>query len=287
MSQNSDSLVSYEGAVEWMRAQPELQELVGLCYLDRDNAAAARRFAASEEFEQIARWAQLKGGPRKSVLDAGCGNGIASYAMAMLGHQVTALDPDASADVGLEAARRLAPLVQEAGGEMHFVLGGVETLEFPAQTFDVVYMRQAVHHFADLEGGLRECARVLKPGGIFLATREHVVSDNQQLQQFLAEHALHHKHGGENAYPLERYIEAMRGAKLREIEVFGPWDTVVNHFPESNARAREIMAHGLRRRFKLPIDLALAIPAFETKVRKTLSARSDNPGRLYSFVARA
>jgi ubiquinone/menaquinone biosynthesis C-methylase UbiE len=289
MSQSPESLMSYEAAVHWMRSQPEFKELVSLSYLDEDNKAAAVRFAACEEFAELARWAQLnKKGAPKSILDVGCGNGIASYAMGILGHKLTSLDPDLSADVGLEAAKRLVPIVEENGGSMECVQGFVEDLQFPTHTFDVVYTRQAVHHFSDLDGGLRECKRVLKKGGLFIATREHVVNDEGQLQQFLAEHTLHHKHGGENAYPLEVYVSALEKAGFEQIQVFGPWDSVVNHFPESNAKVRSIISNGIRKRFKLPIDLlALQIPGFEANMRRRLSAMNNHPGRLYSFVASA
>ena len=225
----------YEESVQWLRSQPEMEEMVRLCYLDKDNHAAARRFAASEEFADIARLLQLNN-RRCRVLDVGCGNGIASYAFASLGHQVDAIDPEPSDDVGYGAARRLAGMVR--AGTLSITDAFAEKLPFPDNTFDVVYTRQAVHHFGDLQQGLNESYRVLKPGGMLLATREHVVDNEQQLQQFLANHLLHQKHGGENAYPLQQYESAMQKAGFRSVQSFGPYDTVINHFPESNQELR-------------------------------------------------
>lgn len=279
--------MNYEESVRWLRAQPEHRQDVTDSYLDADNATAARRFADSEEFAQVAVWLDLHKG-RKRILDVGCGNGIASYAMAMLGHEVTALDPDSSDDVGLEAARRLASPVCENGGEIICALGSVESLPFEDATFDVVYTRQAVHHFAELEKGMRECQRVLKPNGIFLATREHVVSDEAQLEQFLKEHKLHHLHGGENAYQLDVYLSALKNAGFADVRAFGPYDSVVNHYPISNSQMREEIAQVYRGKFKIPLAAHLVkIPGVETKSRALLTRHTSHPGRLYSFLCRA
>lgn len=77
----------------------------------------------------------------------------------------------------------------------------------------------------------REIARVLKPGGPLIATREHVVSDERQLPQFWANHPAHQLAGGEMAYELSRYHSSLRTAGFKSIRVYGPWDTIVNHFP--------------------------------------------------------
>ena len=52
-----------------------------------------------------------------------------------------------------------------------------------------------------------EVARVLKPGGTFIATREHVISKKEDLPVFLANHPLHRFYGGENAFVLQKYLD--------------------------------------------------------------------------------
>ena len=61
-----------------------------------------------------------------------------------------------------------------------------------------------------------EMHRVLKPGGIFIAAREHVISKEADLEKFLEQHPLHHLYGGEHAFLLERYIEALMLLVLRQ-----------------------------------------------------------------------
>lgn len=264
-----------------MRGRPEYAELVKLSYLDEDNLAAAERFASSEEFAAVSSLLGLGAGRRLRVLDLGCGNGIASYAFASLGHDVTAADPDPSADVGLAAAERLSP---RAPGRIETCRAGAESLPFADAAFDVVYERQALHHFRDLRGGLAECARVLKPGGLLLATREHVVDDEAQLERFLAEHVLQPLHGGEHAYRLGEYLAAIEAAGLRVLRCFAPYDSVINHFPESNDQVRWKVYEALRRRYGPAASLLVRLRYFEERYRRHLSAGCDSPGRLYSFL---
>jgi SAM-dependent methyltransferase len=44
--------------------------------------------------------------------------------------------------------------------------GAVESLPFEDASFDVVLSRFSAHHWRDLDAGLREAARVVKPGGM-------------------------------------------------------------------------------------------------------------------------
>ncbi|MFL6255478.1 MAG: class I SAM-dependent methyltransferase [Pyrinomonadaceae bacterium] len=272
---------TYEESVRWLRRQPEHAELVEASYLDEDNLAAARRFAVSEEFEAVAGLLGLKHGARLDILDLGCGNGIASYAFAALGHRVTALDPDPSADVGLAATARLSPGL---AGEIKTVSSFAESLPFADASYDVVYERQALHHFQDLRGGLAECARVLKPGGKLLATREHVVNDEAQLAEFLAAHPLQPLHGGEHAYRLDEYLAAIDSTGLKVVRCFAPYDSVINHFPESNDQVKWKVYEVLKGQYGPVAPLLVRLRYFEEKYRRRLSSNCDIPGRLYSFL---
>lgn len=261
-----------------------MAEFVQLCYLDEDNVAAAMRFASSEEFAEVVKVLRLGSmSTKRKILDLGCGNGIASYAFAFLGHEVFAVDPDSSQDVGLGATARLASVV--SNGTISTDESFAESLSFPDDTFDIVYARQALHHFSDLREGLAECKRVLKPKGLMLATREHVVNDGRQLETFLEGHILHRMHGGEHAYTLREYISALRQAGLTILKVFGPFDTVINHFPLSNAEIMERFARALRRRVGDALaSIMIRIPFAEQFYRSRLSCYCQEPGRTYSFL---
>ncbi|BDA72723.1 methyltransferase, putative [Rivularia sp. IAM M-261] len=277
------STYTYEESVRWMRNQPEHSELVKLCYLDEENYIAAQRFALSEEFIEITKLLRLSNSSQKfKILDLGCGNGIASFALASLGHNVVGVDPDNSADVGLTAAQKLGSVVDN--GSISTVQAFAESLPFPDSTFDIVYARQALHHFSDLHKGLAECSRVLKQNGVLLATREHVVNDDIQLQEFLENHLLHQLHAGENAHTLKTYISTLYKAGFRKVRTLAPFDNVINHFPTSNADITAMLYDSLSRKIGRKVaSFLIKVSVVEKVYRYYLSRKCKFPGRLYSF----
>lgn len=277
------SSYTYEESVLWMRRQPELSQLVESCYLDQDNLTAAKRFVLSEEFVEVVKILKIKESPTKlRILDLGCGNGIASYAFASLGHDIAAVDPDTSDDVGLGATKKLAAVVNNGSILTHQAFA--ESLPFENATFDIVYARQALHHFTDLKGGLAECSRVLKAKGFLLATREHIVDDKEQLKTFLEEHPLHKLHSGENAFPLKDYTSAIEQSGIKILNLFAPFDTVVNHFPMSNLELHDSLVERLTKKVgEIPAKLISELPFAENIYRYYLSRKCKFPGRLYSF----
>lgn len=263
-------LSSWEEAVVWLRSQPEQAELVRACFYDDPLRAAAERYYASTEWQAVHA---LIGGKRGSALDLGAGRGISSYALARDGWRVSALEPDPSNVVGAGAIRALA---QEAKLDIRVEQKWGESLPYPDATFDLVHGRQVLHHARDLKQLCREAARVLKPGGMFIATREHVISRKEDLPEFLAAHPLHKLYGGENAYLLEEYLDAIRDSGLVLTKVLNPYQSDINLFPETMGSLKKNLA----RRFHYP---AILIPDF---LLGKLGERNNSPGRLYSFVAR-
>ena len=160
--------MTWEQTVEMFRTDPEKSRLLYLCYLDDPLIFAARRFANSEEWESVRKFLPKTAG---KALDIGAGRGISSYALALDGWDVTALEPDGSQVVGAGAIRNLA---EESGLKITVIEHYGEKLSFDDNTFEIVYLRQVLHHATDMPQFIREVYRVLKPGGLFIATREHV-----------------------------------------------------------------------------------------------------------------
>ena len=270
-----------DDAVRQLRAEPAYADLVRDAYLGRDVADSARRFAASGEFDEVRG---LLGGALRGavVADLGAGTGIASHAFLAHGAaRAFALEPDPSDEVGQGAIRRLP-----GGDSMEIVSAYAEWLPLADASTDIVYARQVLHHTRDLAAALRECARVLRPGGIFLACREHVVDDDAQLQRFLAEHPVHRLAGGENAYSLSQYQQAIAGAGLKLERMLAPWDSVINAFPvvRSGTELRELPRTQLRARFGQLGAAAARVPGVVSLVRRRIER--PKPGRMYSFLAR-
>jgi SAM-dependent methyltransferase len=267
-----------EDAILRLRADPQYSDLVRDAYLGPDVRANAERFHASAEFSAVQDLVGrlVAGG---SVLDLGAGTGIASYAFAVSGaRHVVALEPDPSDVVGQGAIRRIG-----AGLPITIVSGAGESLPFCGSRFDLVYARQVLHHARDLDAVVRECARVTVPGGMIIATREHVVNGKAQLDAFLAAHPVHQLAGGEHAYPQSAYVGAFRKAGL-DPTVFGPYDSVVNAFPQYLDGAA-LHAHGTRlltERFRRGGRLLAAIPGAAQFATWWTSRRI--PGRLYTFL---
>jgi len=93
--------------------------------------------------------------PGDSVLDACCGTGDLAIAAARRGGEVTGLD---FSERMLERARAKSPSIE-------WVRGYVLALPFPDASFDAVTVGFGVRNVDDLEAGVRELRRVLRPGG--------------------------------------------------------------------------------------------------------------------------
>lgn len=266
------SAMTWEEAVLWLRQQPDQAELVRACFYDDPLLAAAERYRQSTEWQAVGDFLPR---PPGKALDLGAGRGISSYALARDGWETTALEPDPSPVVGAGAIRALS---REAGLKIEIVEDHAEELPFKDGTFDLVYGRQILHHAADLVRLCREAARVLKPGGLFIATREHVISRPSDLQQFLNDHPLHKFYGGENAYRLNEYRSAIKEAGLTIIKVLNPLQSEINLFPETVEQIKARLAA------KIGFPWPGIIPRFLLTI---LGTQFRLPGRLYTFIARS
>jgi demethylmenaquinone methyltransferase / 2-methoxy-6-polyprenyl-1,4-benzoquinol methylase len=89
------------------------------------------------------------------VLDAACGTGDLAILAAKQGAKVTGLD---FSEQMLVRARRKAP-------ELEWLQGDLLALPFPDGSFDAATVGFGIRNVADLQGGIDELRRVLRPGG--------------------------------------------------------------------------------------------------------------------------
>jgi tocopherol O-methyltransferase len=111
----------------------------------------------------IARLAEQAAVPPGSrVLDIGCGfGGSALWLARNRGCQVTGVT------ISPVQAKRAAELARADGLDRRaeFLVMDANHLDFPAATFDVVWVVECSEHLDDKAAFLRACARVLRPGG--------------------------------------------------------------------------------------------------------------------------
>jgi SAM-dependent methyltransferase len=102
--------------------------------------------------------------PGGHLLDLGCGSGELARLLAQAGYQVTGCD---IAPLMLEQA-----LAADQGQRVRWVRLDPRwrTLPLPPDSLDAVVAASVLEYVPDPRGVLRECARVLRPGGTLLCT---------------------------------------------------------------------------------------------------------------------
>ena len=93
--------------------------------------------------------------PGDRVLDACCGTGDLAVAASRAGARVT----------GLDFSERMLERARRKSGEIEWVQGDAEKLPFEDASFDAATVGFGVRNLADLERGLAELRRVLRPDG--------------------------------------------------------------------------------------------------------------------------
>jgi ubiquinone/menaquinone biosynthesis C-methylase UbiE len=99
----------------------------------------------------------------KKLLDIGSGLGESSVYFALQGADVTALD------ISPGMIETTLQLGKRHGVEISGVVSVAEELNVPSETYDIVYIANAIHHVQDRAKMLGEIRRVLKPGGRFFS----------------------------------------------------------------------------------------------------------------------
>jgi len=99
---------------------------------------------------------QVKLFPGASVLDVGCGTGTVLRKMA------DACDIDG---YGIDMAEKMIDEAKCKCPDMNILISRCEATPFENQTFDIITVCMAYHHFSDRIGFAKEAARIIKPGG--------------------------------------------------------------------------------------------------------------------------
>lgn len=130
----------------------------------------------------------------KRVLDLGCGYGW---------HCRYAAEQGAAQVLGLDLSENMLAQAKKMGvpSTVSYRLCGIETYEYPENTWDVVLSNLALHYIEDLSEIYRQVFRTLTPGGIFLFNIEHPVFTAGVSQDWIYDHD-----GTPLYWPVDRYF---------------------------------------------------------------------------------
>lgn len=286
-------MMTWEETIRFIRTQPEYKSLVEQSYLGEDLRLNVDHFRSSEEFVETLKLIREFAPHAVSILDIGAGNGISSVALALSAYDVTVVEPDPSATVGCGAIEILKKEFGLVNLKINTSFG--EKLPFETALFDIVYARQAMHHAADLNTFIKEAGRVLKPGGLLITVRDHVIFGEKDKKEFLVTHPLQRFYGGENAFTGDQYISAMQNAGFQIKKQLKYYDSVINYFPGkasevSNAGnlLRENFRKSMRKRFGSWVVNFPFLQLLELISRLKNGDWTDErriPGRMNSFIA--
>jgi SAM-dependent methyltransferase len=102
----------------------------------------------------------------KRVLDLACGVGYGTHQLASVASHAVGVDV---AEDAIAYARR-----RYAAPNVEFAIMDASSLTFEPESFDVVCAFEAIEHFGDVDGVLREVTRVLRPDAAFFASTPRV-----------------------------------------------------------------------------------------------------------------
>jgi ubiquinone/menaquinone biosynthesis C-methylase UbiE len=146
-----------------------------------DAPPGSRRFyELVEEHRYKKEWhipeaAQFAHAKDLAVLEVGCGLGTDGAQFAKAGARYTGID---LTDAAVELAKRRFELFDLPGT---FRVTDAERLDFPDNSFDLVYSHGVLHHTPDTAAAIREIHRVLRPGGKAVVMLYHRDSYNYRV----------------------------------------------------------------------------------------------------------
>lgn len=133
--------------------------------------------ANKPDLQRMLDLAALRGD--ESVLDIATGGGHVALAFAPHAREVVASDLTPAM---LAAAERF--IVGQGFANVRYEIADAEALPFDDASFDVVTCRVAPHHFPDVARFVREAARVLRPGGLFILD-DTIAPEDPALDKFI------------------------------------------------------------------------------------------------------
>ncbi len=106
-----------------------------------------------------------------SVINLGCGTGIDTYYLKECG---------AERVVGIDISSKMIAIARRDYPDVEFYTMDMEQMDFMDETFDIAYSSLAMHYVDDWTSSLVEIRRILKPGGLYVFSCHHPISDSME-----------------------------------------------------------------------------------------------------------
>jgi ubiquinone/menaquinone biosynthesis C-methylase UbiE len=181
-----------------------------------DAEPGSRRFyELVEEHRYTKEWhipiaANFQDAQGSKVLEIGCGLGTDGAQFAKAGAEYTGVD---LTDAAVELARRRFQVSNLPGT---FRTADAEKLDFPDNSFDLIYSHGVLHHTPDTEAAVNEVHRVLRPGGRAMVMLYHRDSYNYRVNISLLRRAGAHLLRSETGIALVHRLTGEPIESLRE-----------------------------------------------------------------------
>ena len=223
--------------------------------------------ASGPDLEQLMAWGRKRGAAR--VLDIATGGG--HTALGFAGFSPTVVATDLTLPM-LRAAR--AFILGRGGSNVRFLAADVDALPFKDESFGVVTCRIAAHHFPELLPALRQVARVLRPGGSFLA-QDILGHDDSELAGFILEVEKRRDPSHVRSFRRLEWIAFLRASGL----------TVIDEATVTKERVWEEWTGRTRMSPEAKADLEDFVRRAPARCREAFDFRIDS-GRIQSFTDR-
>ncbi len=163
------------------------------------------RYVVTEAVRELKALLPAGAGPFARVLDAGCGDGVA---FGLLAEEFGATDI-VGLDTDAPSLRRAAVLAAASGGRIRVERADAAAMPLRSGSIDLIFCHQLLHHAVDPVAVLRECRRVLVPGGWLLVSE----SCRAFIEWWLVRLLFRHPH--REQHTAAQYCDLIRGAGFR------------------------------------------------------------------------
>lgn len=169
---------------------------------------------------------------QQDILEVGCGGGLICEQLAQRGAIMVGIDPSEGA---LSTARAHAR-EHGLGQNIYYQQGYAESLPYADGSFSAIVCFDVLEHVRDLPATIKEVARVLAPGGVFvfdtinrtLIARAVLIWYGENFPSGGLKPGIHNYHGFIKPIELQGLL-AVNGLQVRELTGFMPRGFVKGH----------------------------------------------------------